>query len=234
MAAKEGFINPAEKAWQDYEVSRMRLEGKTKQELCFLLSEKKKTLGESGVVPESLSKQDIIDMILVPVLKPIGPDGLLSYQRCSSSSSSKLNDSSSVPKKLNREDLSHPNGKEYSSKELDSLLSERGLFKVGNKMQKRKRLLEYDPSSFRETVKKRRIEIFKKRPEHPCALQQLWDFIEEEMKKFQLQQNVAAAGELATLRPHILQHMDSSVAFHIHKVNIFKKCLHNEELIFVY
>ena len=40
------------------------------------------------------------------------------------------------------------------------------------------------------------------------------------MEKFLLAQNVVAAGELATLHPHILQHIDNSVSFHIHKVSI--------------
>ena len=82
--------------------------------------------------------------------------------------------------------------------------------------------MEYEPSTFRETRKKRRIEIFKKRPNHSCILQQLWDFIENEVKRFQNDENVVAAGELATLRLHILQHMDNSVSFHIHKVIICK------------
>jgi hypothetical protein len=108
--------------------------------------------GESGFVPESLSKQDILDMILVPVMKPNGPDGLLSYQQASSSSCSVSNDSCSlVPKKLTWDDLIHPNGKEFSVNELDGLLSQRGLSKVGNKAQKWRRLLEYNPSAFRET-----------------------------------------------------------------------------------
>jgi hypothetical protein len=221
MASDEASTDAAERAWQEYEMARIKLEMKCKDELCFLLSEKKKSMGESGFVPESLSKQDILDMILVPVMKPNGLDGLLSYQRASSSSSSVSNDSCSlVPKKLTWDDLIHPNGKEFSVNELDGLLSQRGLSKVGNKAQKQRRLLEYDPSAFRETRKKRRIEIFKQRPNHPCILQQLWDLVEGEVKKFQLAKNVVAAGELATLCPHILQHMDNSVSYHIHKVCI--------------
>lgn len=234
MASEESSIDAAEMTWQSYEIARINLELKSKQELRFLLSEKKKTMGESGFVPESLTKNDILDMLLVPVLKPVGHDGLLSYQRAFSSSSASESHgcSSSVPKKVTPQDLVHPNGKEYSSKDLDVLLSERGLPKVGNKNQKRKRLLEYDPSGFRETQKKRRIEIFKKRPGHPCILQQLWDLIEKEVKKFQDAQNVVAAGELATLRPHILQHMDNSVSFHIHKV--LSNLYWNKYLIFYF
>lgn len=221
MASEETSFDPAEKAWKDYELAWIKLEGKSKKELSFLLSKKKKTLGESGVVPESLTKHEILDMILVPVMKPVGTHGLLSYQQSSSSSSSESSSGLSlVPKKLTLNDLTHPNGVQYSSKELDGLLSERGLPKVGNKTQKRKRLLGYDPSTFRETQKKRRIDIFRRRPDHPCILQQLWDLVEEEMKKFLHGNNVGAAGELATLRPHILQHMDNSVSFHIHKVSI--------------
>jgi len=196
---------------------------KQKKELQFLLSEKKKSMGESGFVPESLSKKDILDMILVPVMKPVGHDGYLSYQRASSSSSLQSQGShSSVPKKLISDDFVHPNGKELSSKELDSLLSAQSLSKVGNKQQKQKRLMEYEPSTFRETQKRCCIEDFKKRPNHSCILQQLWDFIEKEVKRFQNDENVVAAGELATLRPHILQHMDNSVSYHIHKVIICK------------
>jgi hypothetical protein len=220
MASEEASIDTAEKKWQAYEISRISLEMKSKQELRFLLSEKKKSMGESGFVPESLTKQDILDMILVPVMKPVGCDGLLSYQRASSSSSSDSQGShTSMPTKLTCEDFVHPDGKTFSSKDLDVLLSERGLSKVGNKAQKRKRLLEYDPVKFRETRKKRRIEIYKERPNHPCILQQLWDLVEGEVKKFNLERNVVAAGELATLCPHILQHMDNSVSFHIHKVS---------------
>ncbi len=223
MATEEASTDAAESAWRAYEIARIRLDMKSKKELQFLLSEKKKSMGESGFVPESLSKKDILDMILVPVMKPVGHDGYLSYQRASSSSSSQSQDGNSlVPKKLILDDFVLPNGKELSSKELDSLLSARGLSKVGNKEQKRKRLMEYEPSTFRETRKKRRIEIFKKRPNHSCILQQLWDFIENEVKRFQNDENVVAAGELATLRPHILQHMDNSVSFHIHKVIICK------------
>jgi hypothetical protein len=88
MASEETSFDPAEKAWKDYELAWIKLEGKSKKELSFLLSEKKKTLGESGVVPESLTKHEILDMILVPVMKPVGTHGLLSYQQSSSSSSS--------------------------------------------------------------------------------------------------------------------------------------------------
>ena len=129
MASEEEPIDAAERAWQIYEISRIKLALKSKQELRFLLSEKKKAMGESGFVPESLTKNDILDMLLVPVLKPVGPDGLLSYQRASSSSSASESHgcSSSVPKKLTSQDLVHPNGKDFSSKDLDGLLSERGL-----------------------------------------------------------------------------------------------------------
>ena len=221
MATEEVSIDVAERTWQDYELSRITLGMKTKKELHFLLSEKKKLMGESGFVPESLTKEDILDMILIPVMKPVGHDGLLSHQRASSSSSSESHEScSSAPKKLTSEDFVHPDGKEFSSKDLDSLLSEQGLSKVGNKVQKWKRLLQYDPNAFWETQKKCWIEIYKKHPNHPCILQQLWDLVENEVEKFLLAQNVVAAGELATLHPHILQHMDNSVSFHIHKVSI--------------
>lgn len=222
MASDELCIDDAEKAWRDYELSRLNLNQKPKHQLRFLLSEKKKSMAESGFVQESLTKNDIIDMLLVPVMKPVGRDGLLSHQRASSSSSSDVQGStSSVPKMLTANDLVHPDGKQFSVKDLDGLLSERGLSKVGNKATKRKRLLEYHPREFRETKKRRRIEIFKERPNHPCILQKLWDLVEDEVRKLQFDENVVAAGELATLRPHILQHMDNSVSFHIHKVSVY-------------
>jgi len=222
MASNVLCIDAAEKAWRDYELSRLNLDQKPKHQLCFLLSEKKKSMGESGFVKESLTKNDIIDMLLVPVMKPVGCEGLLSHQWASSSSSSDVQGStSSVPKMLMANDLVHPDGKQFSVKELDGLLSERGLSKVGNKAMKRKRLLEYHPREFRETKKRRQIEIFKECPNHLCILQKLWDFIEDEVRKLQLDENVIAAGELATLRPHILQHVDNSVSFHIHKVSVY-------------
>ncbi len=79
MASDEASTDAAERAWQEYEMAKIKLETKCKNELHFLLSEKK-SMGKSGFVPESLSKQDILDMILVSVMKPNGLDGLLSYQ----------------------------------------------------------------------------------------------------------------------------------------------------------
>jgi hypothetical protein len=59
-------------------------------------SEKKKSMGKSGFVLNQFQNR-IFWIILVPVMKPNGPDGLLSYQQASSSSASK-----NVPgKKLN-------------------------------------------------------------------------------------------------------------------------------------
>jgi hypothetical protein len=114
LASDEASTDAAERAWQEYEMARIKLEMKCKDELRFLLSEKKKSMGKSGFVPESLSKQDILDMILVPVMKPNGLDGLLSYQQASSSSSSVSNDSCSlVPKKLTWDDLIHPMARSF-------------------------------------------------------------------------------------------------------------------------
>ncbi len=72
MASDEASTDAAERAWKEYGKDQMKK--KSKDELCFPLSEKKKSMGKSGFVPESLSKQDILNMILVPVMKPIGLD----------------------------------------------------------------------------------------------------------------------------------------------------------------
>jgi hypothetical protein len=45
MASEETSFDPAEKAWKDYELAWIKLEGKSKKELSFLLSREEKNIG---------------------------------------------------------------------------------------------------------------------------------------------------------------------------------------------
>lgn len=207
-------LTEAEEKYRKYVLERLMLEDLTVEQLKAKYLEQRQMRGEDAAVPKAhWTKETYISMILPTVARP---SGVLWYEKGpqSNQSNNSVNIPRDAPPSLTDDDLLNEKGKYVTVNNLKDLLRERGLPVSGNKDSLVRRLLAYTPETF-VPVKPTNLDRFKYRPVQDGVLQRLWDMIDVHISHFHSQNFVAEAGELMDLRPHILQHMDSSFSYHI-------------------
>jgi hypothetical protein len=204
------------KAYEKWEVEYYYLLAQDIEFVQQKVIESKVHRGETATLTRSYTKEQLISMMLPNVSKP---KCSLSYQRHSQNPDVNTHSISvHAPPSLTEDDLYYTNHKgklvEKTIPMLRELLIPRNLLLGGRKEDMQKRLLEYNPASWRPKGMKG-LEIYQNRPLYPGKMRDLYDLIKEKEEELLLHGDNCGAGKLQALQPHIMQHYEHFFNYHL-------------------